>query len=483
MFSADRVLTTTSMANSIRRQTRPQGIHSRRTNGNSQGRPQGAVEAAEVRSNVEPSPAPARNHAALGTGRGRAHRTAESRDSRKRSRTGQDGNHLRKRHGSRRLPNGTEEERLGIISEQRRAEGVEDGEDHRNQHTDRAGDENPRVVEPREKGRPKKRKEVPGWETCQSSIRCDFCQSDLTTAVRHECHLCRFRLCCNCVWNAEVLYEHGPDHVCAEVQPGSEAGKEPTADNETRTRLCDVCGADLRDVRYDCQECSGVSLCEDDYRDGLHIPGHTLKRFPQPADDSAHLASARPSGEAQDMTYEQVAEDGAHESSDDTEEIGSGESDSPDGDVPSCVAQGSQRDDVDADGNESCMELGDTHSRPPPRRPRLRPAPPRVLDKDRINLSLTPEEFSAFSVIARLVREHSESHGRSSEAHRSTPKTAGRTKRSRPEGAKSGTTWLDEDLEELQNLKDAGVTDVEIARILDRSVGAIVQQWRKMVDM
>lgn len=367
-------------------------------------------------------------------------------------------------------------------------------------------------------------------ENTTADYECNICLRKLLD-VRHECQTCPdgYTLCANCV---DIHPAHHHLQVVGCGAPDSAAvSKPPTRDPSPATTYeCVVCEEQLSDLRYECQTCN-VSLCHlCQGRRGLHPTEHKLKairrEFMSHASDKDDddVDSDEGNGGATTTSYTRnvLLED----------YVGfDGESDEPGTDAEEGSGSGTRDNRSRQDSEESSQAEGDTDAdqwprdpplrrsqrvsqqpasvpehpktspRDPGKRPRGRPRSTRSLEtvqsREDDFVVLTREQFQQFSDIARailragntsdvdiesvarphgveqsndLLRFNLNGHGR-------PPRPAGRA-----DSASGHRRWTDDDKRRLGSLKRRGLDDLQIAAELDRTPGAVSQQWRKQYE-
>lgn len=335
---------------------------------------------------------------------------------------------------------------------------------------------------------------------------CDFCRTHLPGRTRFRCQDCPFNLCSICKANLRILY---PDHTsshswteerCPEMtqgaivqdlkpsgtadtisSPSSASGRNGGQEQEEELRgghfTCAMCGQQLETVRYECQECPGTNLCEED-RD-FHIAKHTLKPiqcWPTRSNCSSQGRSTFYTDKAKSPDGSRpkdrrVATVGASKWSDTEEETGD-EADEIQGHSRDGAGAESGGDDIfdSVDGRDvefddelGVVDAGDSDyvssatRRRRRRTSRMRPG--------HFTLSLPVAGYHVYEAWARAILDHGPP---------GAPPSPGKRRQAGKKRA-----WLPEDQEQLRELKEQGLTDEDAAKVLGRSAGAVTQQWRK----
>ncbi|KAJ4394457.1 hypothetical protein N0V93_003675 [Gnomoniopsis smithogilvyi] len=120
--------------------------------------------------------------------------------------------------------------------------------------------------------------------TGSSHRNCDHCSKGLTLGTRYRCQECSVELCSNCHLNASLIH---PGHVLVEAvntEHTASSGNAPdfSTAEESQIDRCLYCERKLPRERYDCEDCFDVVLiCMDC---GIrHDPEHVLRLVIRPA--------------------------------------------------------------------------------------------------------------------------------------------------------------------------------------------------------
>lgn len=321
-------------------------------------------------------------------------------------------------------------------------------------------------------------------EDDESSVSraCDFCGSDLAGSTRHECRDCPFRLCPLCIDNMGLTH---PGHSSVhrhKAYSGSDTEqgtRSPEAADDTEAWtgrvICEVCEQELVHVRYKCEQCPDTNLCEE-HRD-WHIDGHVLKPVdrPEPSSvprrrdhDRERPARVRRRTDAlapvQPNTRHQAQVQRDTSAQDDDEESAAELYDEPHEDMSGgdCVWEDSNdNDDGDDDDGHDNIGSGHTGGRRggASRSGRGRPG----LSHFTLTLPIEGQAFFrswADAILSQLPGPQPERRARANK---------GQTRK----------VWQPGEKQQLSELMAQGRSNEEIAAILGRSVGAVVQQWRK----
>lgn len=339
--------------------------------------------------------------------------------------------------------------------------------------------------------------------------KCSWCFTTLSGKTRHQCQACDFNLCSECVINASVVYEEHEGHECQVIPPdGSTAGntaaasRTSTAPEPTRHLECSVCGMELRGLRWECEQCPSVHLCEDDRR--LHIARHSLRAVGstpaprpetgdrRPSKTGAETATrreqrepkawsppSRPAWRPRSIRHGTTPRIALHGASSKAQghsgTSASGDRDESEGGVEDLDSEGDivgrhEGDDgAESVGYVDSAEREDANTDASQRRGTRRRKSARQQQPTHITLTVPIEGYTVFAIWARAILAQAPDmpppHSRESS------ESASRVRKHR--------RWLPEDQERLRELKAEGKTDEQVAQAMGRTAGAVGQQWRK----
>lgn len=243
---------------------------------------------------------------------------------------------------------------------------------------------------------------------------------------------------------------------------------------ESKPYRCWYCKQGPVDFRFECQDCTNTNLCADCVE--AHPKTHTLKRIYIDAGrqvDAAVVndkAAREDKGKRCDKTPVDSVSPG-------TEDEGSElQGDSAD----DCDVEGLYADEADPDdstADESSADESDSES--------FDGEPSTIFIEEFIEATTQAMEKALKGVMAEaaeFLRQHSSSIAAKSPRSkgRSGPYTASRHRaaiKTRP--GRPLRVWLPQDRRRLARLKARGLTDEEIGEKLERTPGAVAQQWRK----
>ncbi|KAI1276831.1 hypothetical protein F5Y07DRAFT_365183 [Xylaria sp. FL0933] len=238
---------------------------------------------------------------------------------------------------------------------------------------------------------------------------------------------------------------------------------------------CSICENAIQGPQYQCQECGDIIICQGCC--DLH-PDHILEILSGSPSDG----DARPPAESGPGMRASNDRDSDRHTESDNSDPDNNDDPNDDDYQDNNERDNDQSHDTRIQNTSVGMGRGAPHlqlwSSLVARRPSAEAIPPIP------QVSLTDEQFTTWIKTAeRLWAQSTAAHIRGlqpngrqrNERNERNDEIAGRQRRSTPH-----RRWHPEDLERLRALKEDGTPADEIAVILDRSVNAIRQQWRKL---
>lgn len=323
-----------------------------------------------------------------------------------------------------------------------------------------------------------------------TGVRCGLCRQDLREKTSHSCLDCSTLICSSCIINAPILHR-GHTMNTPTTQDGGTTPKSlrPT----TPVRNCCVCQIQILDVGYECEDCSDaistVNVCCS-CRD-LHPDEHYLKATLSLIKQNNNGGSGR-DGQQTVVTEDTEDIDAHGVGVENREQDGASVHDSHTGRSPRVPQKATALYGSDHGVVASRVDTHGSEEHKPQSTEKA--IAPRQRRPSQVTFTLPRESLRQFMNVVRIMAQAvgcedlDDDDPDGDEDYDSyrlldfEPESLEGSSRPRPQiqqGSQRSRRWLPEHKRRLTELKAEGWDDARIAEELQRTLGAITQQWKK----